>query len=678
MWPGSNIGLACGALSNVVVVDIDQRKDGFHSIDTWEQSRPDGPIPHTLTALSGGGGKHIFLTYPTDGIPVRNRNNWLPGVDVKSDGGYVILSPSVHISGGSYRWNNWGTSTAPAPSDLLVSIRHGASHTPSQFDITSSSNILEGIPEGERDDTLFKWACRLRRQHNSDSDGGRAAVTALVLQAARASGFPEADALVKVDQAYKQDHNDDVPDWGVVNATGDSLPNLTDLGNKERFIDEFGDDYRYVPEWGWLQWSEDGWRPAPTDEVLHIASKVSDVIRREADGIIDTNMKRRHIRWGMSSESSGHITAVEKLARTDPKIIRPVGGFDSEPMLLACRNGMLDLATGQLRPFRRDDLVTKSTNVVYEPDAKLPAWDAFLKDSLSDDQDLIEYLQRAAGYTLTGSTAQECFFIISGPPASGKSTFIDALLGAVGTYGTTTQSDVFMYRRGRDVATDQLARLAGQRMVGMSEVRAGDRFNEALIKQFTGGDRVTARFLYRDTFEFTPQFKLWIATNHDPISHDDAMFRRIKRVEFTNRVAHGQRDPHLKDILRDPDAGGRAVLAWAVEGAMKFIADGKLHEPAQVTMAVHSYKNEHDEFGQFMNECTTPGAHSSVSLVDVYQQYSQWCGLNHQRAEPRVQFRQTMKERGYKLVRDDQGKEVYDGLTLKAMAMTEHGGMTWQ
>lgn len=204
-YPETNWGLACGAASGVLVIDIDTKHDGFAS---WQSFADEHGIDlrATLTATSGGGGRHYFLTY-TEGV--RSRSAWLPGVDVRSDGGYVVLPPGRHVSGGRYRWDNLGAEVLEAPVSVVESIRSSSTTGSDRDALRDSASILDGIPEGQRDDTLFRWACRLRRQHASDADGGLAVVRALILEAARRSGFPERDALAKVAQAFKQDHSED-------------------------------------------------------------------------------------------------------------------------------------------------------------------------------------------------------------------------------------------------------------------------------------------------------------------------------------------------------------------------------------------------------------------------------------------------------------------------------------
>jgi hypothetical protein len=216
-FPDANIGLATGRESGVFAVDIDPRHSGFDSWERWEEERGE-PVGNTLIALTGGGGRHLFFRYPEVVVP--GRQAWLMGVDIKSDGGYVVLPQSNHISGRWYQWLDYAKDPEPAPRDLVQSIRDAADRA-SSAPLPSSNDILDGIPEGQRDDVLFRWACQLRRRHESEPDGGRRIVTMLVLEAAAhcTPPFPEADARVKVEQAFRQDHSDEVEPWMVAAAT---------------------------------------------------------------------------------------------------------------------------------------------------------------------------------------------------------------------------------------------------------------------------------------------------------------------------------------------------------------------------------------------------------------------------------------------------------------------------
>lgn len=659
-WPETNWALACGKDSNVIVIDIDQKSGGFGSFDEYENGRRQGALPQSLVALTGGGGRHLFYSYPQS-LTVGNRVNWLPGVDVRSDGGYVILAPGTHISGGSYRWHNFQDVTIQEmPVDVANDISNktgtGAVNGSPEMDLTDVAGIFEGLREGSRDDTLFRWACRLRRQHSGDADGGRSAVTLLILAAAQKANFPLDEAKKCIESAFKQDHEDEL----LVKE----LRTLDDIGNRDRFIDIHGEDLRYVPELGWLRWGDIGWQSVPEERVRELTEDVSLALMDEKSTIDDLDLQKTYGKFITYSRSSGGLASIEKLAKQSKLILRSVDDFDTKLTELACSNGIVNLETGELRPFSRHDLVTKNTNVRYVPGLKSVQWQKFLEASTGGDHELIEYLQMAAGYSATGLCSEEAFFIVSGPPASGKSTYTDAIMNALGSYTTTTQSETFMYRRGKDASPQELARLAGIRYASISEIREGETFNEELVKQVTGGDRVTARYLYKSAFEYTPQFKLWIATNHDPNSGDPAMMRRIKRIVFPHTVPKEKRDSSLKFAVRN--TLNEHILAWIVEGAMKYLAKGRLEEPESIRQAVEEYSEAQDIFKIFLEESVVVSPGSETSLFEMYTAYNQWSDRIGQYAVKLPVFRQKMNDYSHKVGKMADGRDGYIGLAAKA------------
>jgi len=668
-WPEANWALACGRDSNVVVIDIDQKSGGFTSIDEYENNRQAGPLPVSLISLTGGGGRHLFFSYPQVGA-VGNRVNWLPGIDVRSDGGYVILPPGTHISGGRYKWKNWDDVVitelpADVAQDIINKTAGGApTSSAATAELTDVAGILEGLREGSRDDTLFKWACRLRRQHSSDADGGRAAATLLVMAAAQMANFPKEEAQKCIESAFKQDHTDELDE---LVAKGEAQA-LTDLGNRNRFLDLHGDDLRYVPELGWLRWGDIGWQVVPEERVRELTEDVSIKLHDEQSMIVDASVQKDYDKFIRYSESSGGLAAIEKLSRQSSKILRQVDDFDTKLTELACSNGIVNLQTGELRPFSRLDLVTKNTNVRYVPGLKSAQWQNFLDASTGGDRELQEYLQMAAGYTATGLCSEEVFFIISGPTASGKSTYLDAIMSALGDYFTTTQSETFMYRRGKDSSPQEIARLAGVRGTGISEIREGDSFNDELVKQVVGGDKVTGRHLYKGAFTYTPQFKLWIATNHDPSSTDAALMRRLKRIMFPYTVPKEKRDPELKKAVRSYIQ--EHILAWIVEGAMKYLAKGALTEPAAIQDAVNDYQDSQDVFKIFLEESVIVSPNAETSLFEMFTTYNQWNERVKQFPIKLPVFRQKMNDYGHKVGKMADGRDGYIGLAAKAPALT--------
>ena len=663
-WPNSNIGLACGRDSNVIAIDVDPKHGGFESLEDFEMERPDGPLPITLKAMTGSGGYHLLFTYPTDGQPVSNRNPWLPGVDVKSDGGYIIVPPSTHATGAKYRWLNEHHPQTP-PDDVVYDIRTRRRGEGGQgSDLPSTGDILNGVPEGQRDDVLFRACCRWRRQLKD-----REAVKTLALKAAANCNppFPEEQALAKVAQAFKQDHSDDDDD--DYEEQDDDGRHLTDHGNAQRLVDAYGDVLLHVEAWGWMCWDQRRWKVDTTNTIMAYARETVQSIYAEGDAAPTKDKKKKIKKHANASEAAGRISAMVTLAKSDDRVRRDVLDFDNDPWLISCRNGVVDLRTGELRPHSRDDFLTRFTNVVYDPDYELPQWNRFLEESCGGDTELMRFMQMASGYSMTGSTSEESLFIIHGPAASGKSTFIDGLQTALGEYGMVTQAETFMNNRGQGPPKDEIARFYGARAIMTVEIPEGERFAEALVKQLTGGDKVVGRHLYKSGFEYSPTYKLWFVTNHRPRIYDDAIWRRIKTIPFTHAVPPEKRNPQLKTMIRDPEKGGKAVLAWAVKGAVMWLNSGGLITPAVVREETDDYRAEQDKFGSFLASECVMGSQYSVSRRELYNRYQGWCMLNGEKSMTSTAFTQKMKirEENFKVVRRN-SDWLFIGLAVKEPA----------
>lgn len=683
-FPDTNWGLACGVASGVFAIDIDPSKGGAESFEEFEQVMVDA-TPASLIQGTGGGGRHIIYALPEGVTNMGNPTNWLQGVDIRGNSGHIVIEPSLHISGGRYGWLNWGHPIAEAPKSLIDAIIGartfgngvlGAGGFGAAAGLSDTDEILAGVKEGSRDDTLFRLACRLRRQLNDS----RVAVETLVLAAAAQAEppFPESEALKKVEQAFRQDHTDlDIFKSGGAgndNFGGDSsmdpdeqdrIYHLTDMGNRDRFVRAFGDQYRYVSGRGWFRWSDLGWVSVEQNIVRYDVQTVPEVIREDATRIADISARSRVIRWAHDSESSGRVSSILTLAEDHPTFFRDQDAFNTVSHELACRNGMVDLRDGTIRPFVREDMFLRNTKVIYEPEYRLEAWENFLIDTTQGDTELIEYLQMAAGYTLTGSVEEEVFFVVSGPRQSGKSTYMDALKAALGGYSDVSPPETFMQRFGKELPREELVKFDGSRLILTSELPEGGKFDEAFVKRITGGDPISLRYLYEEAFAIRPQFKLWMATNHDPITNDSAMFRRIKRVPFMHTVPENRRDRRLKQIIQDPAVGGRAVLAWAVKGAIKYFERGYLPTPSVIAVATEEYRLSQDSFSQFLFETfwTKEGARASVK--SAHEAYNEWCKKTRERPITRPVFIQKLRDKEVAVRTLDNGEQYIDGYMFR-------------
>ena len=301
--------------------------------------------------------------------------------------------------------------------------------------------------------------------------------------------------------------------------------------------------------------------------------------------------------------------------------------FDADPWLLNVQNGTLDLRTGDLRPHRREDMLTRCLPIAYYPDARCPQWVGFLEKAMHAKAELIAFLQKALGYSLTGSTREQCFFLLHGPTKTGKSTFINIAKALLGPYGTQAEMSAFLHKE-KDTVRNDLADLAGMRLVCAIETDEGKRLAEALIKQLTGGtDTIKARFLFEEYFEYRPQFKIFLATNHKPKvnADDDAVWERIRLIPFAVQIPKDDRDKELEAKLRAELPG---ILAWAVRGCMAWQKDNGLGEPTAVGEATQQYRDEMDDIGRFLREVCFLGEPQTYKTQGsaLLKAYHHWCG----------------------------------------------------
>jgi len=419
--------------------------------------------------------------------------------------------------------------------------------------------------------------------------------------------------------------------------------NLTDLGNSERLVAEHGQDLRYSPGFGWLIWDGRRWRRDDDGAVTRaMADTVRGLYAEAAE--LDDDKRKRLIAHALKSEQEGRLRAAVTLAATNRRVIVRNSELDADPYLLSVCNGTVDLRTGKLAEHSRAHLITKAAPVEFHEHAEAPTWHAFLDRVFDNDSELIQFVQRAVGYTLTGSTNEQVFFIACGPGANGKTTFLETLRAVFGEYGQQTPTETFLERR--DGIPNDLARLPGARFVAAAEVGEGRRLSEALVKRLTGGDVITARFLRAEYFEFTPVFKAWIATNHRPLIRgtDEAMWRRIRLIPFTVTIPESERDPELPAKLRAELSG---ILRWAVDGCLEWQRRG-LKSAAAVTGATGSYRQDMDVLGVFLDECCEIDPEFKVPAGELYRAYREWCDESGERERlSQRAFADRLEERGF-------------------------------
>jgi putative DNA primase/helicase len=419
---------------------------------------------------------------------------------------------------------------------------------------------------------------------------------------------------------------------------------LTDMGNCERLVQRYGGDFRYCPAWGkFLVWDGCRFRTDDTGAIDYLGKETVRGIYHEAGNEPDKTRRQALADHAKRSEAAFRLMAMVRLAQSEPGIpVRPEN-LDADPMLLNVLNGTLDLRTGELLAHDRKRLITKVGPVEYDPAAEAPAFMAFLKCIFDSRPGLIEFVQRAVGYSLTGSVAERVLFILYGLGRNGKTTLLEALMAALGDYAARTPADTLLAKRDGSIPND-VARLKGSRLAAASEADQNRRLAEATIKGLTGGDRLIARFMRGEWFEFQPTFKLWLATNHKPIikGTDPAIWDRIRLIPFTVRIPEEEQDKALIDKLR---AEGSGILRWAVEGCLAWQRDG-LGMAEEVEAATVSYRLEQDVLGQFLTERCYEAADTWVSKDDLFQAYEKWCEGNREQAVGKREFGTRILERG--------------------------------
>ena len=403
----------------------------------------------------------------------------------------------------------------------------------------------------------------------------------------------------------------------LVNETIGALPPaFSDDELALEFSDRHDGQLLYVPTWGhWLRWDGCRWARDDTLAVFDLCRQVCRDAAAEAKGLDNGTSIARRV------ASAATTAAVEKLARADRRHARSSDAFDADPWQLNTPGGVIDLRTGDMRPHQPDDMVTKVTAVA--PEGKCPRWLRFLLQITRGDKALVRYLQRFIGYTLTGITTEHAFVFLWGPGGNGKSVLLGTIAAMLGDNATTAMADVFTVTRSEQHPT-HLATLRGARFVVVTETEEGRPWAESRLKALTGGDRISARVMRGDPFEFQPTFKLWIAGNHRPVlrNPDAAMRRRLHLVPLT--FVPQKPDTGLQDALREELPG---ILAWAIRGCTMWQREG-LKPPAVVKQASDEYFAEQDSIGAWFAERweRTTGADTTPSRV-LYADWRWWAEM---------------------------------------------------
>lgn len=519
-------------------------------------------------------------------------------------------------------------------------------------------------PDPERIDRLFRQSGLMREKWEREDYRRDTIANALAGRTEFYGQRPHPNNVIPIRPRFQQA---EIQATAEPTATPEE-PHLTDLGNAKRLVDQHGEDMRYCEALGgWLVWDNTRWTPDLTGETCRRAKQTVLALYVEASHEnLDARDRKMLVDHARRSESASRIRAMLELAQSEPGIPVLIESLDTDPWLLNVENGTLDLRAGTLRPHRREDLITKKAPVRYDPAATCPMWRLYLDCVMAESEELVGYLQRVCGYMTTASTREEICLILHGKGRNGKGVFTETVASLLGEdYSRKVPSELLLESRLNGMgATPELARLRGVRFAHASEAEEGRRLKEALLKESTGGDTITARFLHQNPFDFRPTHKLVYATNHKPLIRgtDEGIWSRIHLVPFTVYIPPEKRDKDLKEKLRAELPG---ILNWVLAGCLEWQRAG-LNPPQEVVNAIQEYRSESDVVAGFIDECCEVSRNAQVTVKALYAAYVRWCDANGETAKPQRSFSTTLTERGFGRNRGTGSVHTRTGITLRA------------
>jgi len=438
----------------------------------------------------------------------------------------------------------------------------------------------------------------------------------------------------------------------------------TDVGNVDRLIDVSAGNIRFVLGLEqWIGWTGHRWEMLPNS--YEVTSYVARSIYVEAQEAGDDE-KVKIIQWGLTSQAKSRLDALSELAKQSESIMLPSTELDSSSFLLGVSNGTVDLRTGCLLAPERDRFISKSTAVAYQKNAECPRWEEFLSEITNSDAELVQFLQRLAGYALLGGNPEQVVVILHGWGSNGKSTFVSVIQKILGDYCRQVDPASLMVKRNQSAggAREDLVRLYRTRLAIAAETGHGDKLDESLIKSLSGGDVITARGLYaKNALEFQPEFLLLLATNNRPTikGMDHAIWRRLVLIPFERTFKSHEQDKQLYSNLL---AEGEGVLRWMIEGCRLWHNSPEgLHPPECVQVATESYRAEMDVFADWIDQACVRDSDAVYPITDLYRAYKRWCEKEEVKELDARWFGRNLETKGFPSFKQS-GKRMRRGLRL--------------
>ncbi len=685
-----NIAVRTGAEAGFFVIDVDQ--PGMTAMAALV--REHGKLPPTRRHQTGGGTFHLFFKMPD--FDVTNRRGDLPaGIDVRGTGGYVVLPPS-RSGKGSYSIlsdapiadaPDWildmlrpKAEPAPAPEPAAAPVERDA-HLVKYEAMVVNKEIARlaamskaATPDGEGysgepwDIATFEVACTLMQLANSDWTALTVDEAAAIVMehAPRDAGFPDARVSEKVESAKRSTKGKtrSVPSkptesntsWvdEIGGPTGAPMPaadrpklhSLTDVGNARRLVDRRGDLLRWsMDAEEWVAFNGKMWSNTGASVIVQnlCIQTIEEAAKQEApfwsdvpdeffaNGQPKPTPRERFDGWCTKSLFEARLRAMAATARSDIRVAASMGDFVAKPYLLNTQNCVVDLRDGSTMDHAPELMMNAIAGADYDPDAKAPMFEAFL-ERVQPDPEMREYIQAVAGYSTTGETREQAFFLHYGSGANGKSVFLEIIRRVLGSMGQKVARDTLYSKNGQtgQIPAD-IAAMMGARLLTASETAAGRKLDDERIKELVGGEAQRARNLFSGFFDFKPTGKIHLATNHLPPmeSGGHGMARRLRVIPWDVRIPEGERTDGLEDMIVESEAAG--VLAWMVRGAQRWYAQGKLKTPQRVIDRTEVHIEDADPVWPFIRERLVVDPDASTDFKAIVGSYVSHCELTNTR-----------------------------------------------
>ncbi len=701
--PGAKQNLAIRT-DGLCVVDVDGQENPFVLMLATPPLRPilQAPLQHTPH-----GGKHFVCRQ--NGQVLRNTQSKIaPKVDTRADGGYILVQPS-EIDGKRYHWERPLRPVAELPvvpsciAEKQAARKSKPASGPTRVELIERcwryvQKKPDAISGQGGHDATFTAACECFRFGLTDSEAGE------VLRRFNGTKTGGEQWTEKELDHKLQDARDEVTAAGEFGSKGQQQPRktrsngtknritaksksmppaengiepictpkgTTEAMNARRFAVRFGPDARYVEPWNkWLTWDGKRWRiddcravDAMAKEIGRELWKEHEELTADMDSEEDNSAIKQMAAFCRASNSDHGLRALLAIARSEPGIpVLPLS-LDQDPWLFNVENGTIDLRTGKLRQHDRADRITKLAPVEFQDGADCKTWSEFL-EAILPDMELRSFMRRLVGYCLTGSTQEHVLPFLHGGGSNGKSTLLGVVLALLGTdYAIKAPTDLLLAKKNEAHPTE-LADLFGKRFVACIEAEDGRRLAESLVKELTGGDRIRARRMREDFWEFSATHKIWLGANHKPQVRgtDHGIWRRIKLIPFTVTIPDDKQDKELPVKLLGELPG---ILNWALQGCQEWQRFG-LGEPSAVKEATNEYRTEMDVLGDFIAERCIEQDGLIEFASELYHAYAAWITERGERPVSQTRFGTQLETRGFSKDRDtSSGKITRLGIRLR-------------